>query len=158
VSREHTLRTRLTLPLPREQVFPFFADAANLERITPTSLRFQIVTSGPVRMEEGALIEYRLRLLGIPFGWRSAITVWDPPHEFVDEQLRGPYRVWHHRHTFRDAPGGGTEIEDEVRYALPFQPVGELALPLVRLQLRRIFDFRQREVARILMEQRAHGA
>ena len=139
--RLHVFRTSIELPLPRERVFPFFADAANLEVITPPELRFRIVSPRPIVMEEGALIRYRLRLLGIPFGWLTRITEWDPPHAFVDEQLQGPYRVWIHRHVFTEVPGG-TRINDEVCYALPLFPVGELASPLVAFQVRRIFAYR----------------
>ena len=141
----------MVVPLPIDRVFPFFAAAENLERITPASLRFSIRTPLPVRMAAGALIDYRLRLLGVPFGWKTRITVWDPPREFVDEQIAGPYRVWRHRHRFT-AVDGGTEIDDRVEYALPLWPFGEAALPLVRLQLRRIFAHRQRAVRRLLLE------
>jgi ligand-binding SRPBCC domain-containing protein len=130
-------------------VFPFFADEANLEVITPPELRFEILTPAPIDMRAGALIRYRLRLMGVQFGWLTRITHWDPPHEFVDEQLRGPYRTWVHRHRFSDVPGG-TLIEDEVTYSLPFFPFGEIAAPVVRLQVGRIFAFRTGAIRRAL--------
>jgi ligand-binding SRPBCC domain-containing protein len=145
----HVVRASMTLERDRDEVFAFFAAAENLERITPSSLRFEIVTPRPIEIRQGALIEYRLKLLGIPFRWLTEITVWDPPHEFVDEQLKGPYRLWRHRHTFREVEGG-TEIEDVVQYGLPFPPLGDLALPLIRRELRRIFAHRQEAVARLL--------
>lgn len=147
---EHLMMTEQTLPLPLDAVFPFFADPANLERITPPELRFSILTPLPISMGEGTLIDYRLRLLGIPFDWRSAITRWDPPHLFVDEQLRGPYRLWIHSHRFAER-AGQTTISDEVRYALPLRPLGEFAHPAVRTQLQRIFAFRARAIREILL-------
>ena len=155
--RLHVLETSMVVPLPIGQVFPFFAAAENLERITPRSLRFSILTPLPVEMREGALIDYRLRLMGLPFGWKTEITKWDPPHEFVDEQLSGPYRVWRHRHRFREVDGG-TEIEDRVEYALPLGPLGLVALPLVKLQLRGIFGHRQRVVRDLLMAEERDDA
>jgi len=136
----HHFRTSATLPLPRERVFPFFADAANLERITPPELRFRIITPA-VDMREGALIRYSLGLFGVRFQWLTRIALWNPPHEFVDEQLKGPYKKWVHTHRFRDHHGH-TVIDDEVEYALPFQPFGEVVAPLVHAQVRRIFRYR----------------
>jgi ligand-binding SRPBCC domain-containing protein len=141
----------MSVPLLREEVFAFFANAANLERITPPELRFRILTPQPIPVHEGALIDYGLRLFGVPLRWQALISRWEPPVGFVDEQLRGPYRVWEHTHRFRDGGGGVTIVEDVVRYGMPFAPLGEIFHPAVRLQLERIFRYRRAAVRACLL-------
>jgi len=138
--RIREFQAEIWLPLPPEELFPFFADAANLDAITPKWLHFRIVTPQPVEMREGALIDYKLRVHGLPLRWRTLIREWNPPHHFVDEQLRGPYRQWIHRHTF-EPQNGGTLARDIVHYAVPFDFI---AHPLfVRRDIERIFAYRQ---------------
>ena len=145
----YTLEREQLIDRPRAEVFAFFADAANLERITPGFLRFRIATPQPITIAEGTLIDYRLSLFGIPFGWRTRIERFEPSSCFVDTSLKGPYRVWNHTHTFSDAPGG-TRMTDRVVYALPFGPLGMLAhAVMVRRMLGAIFDFRARTIAEI---------
>ncbi len=152
----HTFTTSMSLPLPRDQVFAFFAEATNLQRITPPELGFEIVTPPPIDLREGTRIEYRLHLFGVPFAWQSEIQRWHPPEAFVDVQRRGPYKHWVHTHRFREEDGA-TIIEDEVHYALPYWPLGELVSPPVRLQLARIFRYRQQAIRRYLVDgQREH--
>ena len=145
----HVLEREQLLPHPVDRVFPFFAEARNLERITPPLLGFELVGDEPAEMRAGAIIQYRLKLHGLPVDWLTRIDEWEPGVRFVDQQLLGPYRLWHHTHTF-EPRGEGTLMRDTVRYALPLWPLGELALPLVRRDLRRIFDFRRDRVGALL--------
>jgi ligand-binding SRPBCC domain-containing protein len=133
-------KTELWLPLPPEALFPFFADAGNLDAITPSWLNFRIVTPPPIAMRAGTLIDYKLRVRGLPLRWRTLIKEWQPPHRFVDEQVRGPYRQWIHTHTF-EPRDGGTLARDVVQYSVPCDFI---AYPLfVRRDIGKIFDFRQ---------------
>lgn len=139
----HRLCQTVDLPRPIEQVFPFFADAFNLERLTPSFLRFRVLTPAPIHMRAGLVIDYRLLIRMLPVRWRSLITVWDPPHRFVDVQILGPYRWWHHEHRFEVIPGG-TRVTDEVEYAVPGGALVERLL--VRPDIERIFAFRHRQL------------
>jgi ligand-binding SRPBCC domain-containing protein len=152
----HTLTREQHLDRPPAEVFPFFAEARNLEEITPSALHFRVVTPEPIEMGTGTLIEYRLRLRGVPVDWLTRIERWEPGVAFVDTQLAGPYRLWHHTHTFEER-SGGTLMRDVVRYALPLWPLGELAAPLVRRELDAIFDFRRQAVAGLLATDGASG-
>ncbi|HEV3341790.1 MAG TPA: SRPBCC family protein [Pirellulales bacterium] len=138
------------VPRTRNEVFAFFSDAKNLEQITPSFLRFHILLADAhAPVFEGMLIDYRLRLGGVPFRWQSRIESFDPPRGFVDVQTRGPYRFWRHVHTFEEI-AGGTRISDEVDYQLPLALLGSLAHALfVRRTLERIFDYRQATVRRL---------
>ena len=152
---DHILRCSLHLAVPRTRAFAFFADAENLARITPPELAFSIRTPLPIVLATGALIDYTIGLHGIPMRWRTRIQRWVPGEEFVDEQLRGPYAKWVHRHSFRDDGVGGTIIDDEVQYRLPFGALGDLVHPVVRAQLRRIFTYRGTAVRRLLGDTRS---
>lgn len=133
-------RSELWLPRPVEEVFPFFADAHNLEALTPPFLRFRVESPAPMVMAPGARIDYRLRIHGIPVRWQSEITVWDPPRRFVDEQRKGPYKAWIHTHTFTPRDGG-TLVEDEVWYDVPGGAlVNEF---FVRRDVAKIFAYRE---------------
>jgi ligand-binding SRPBCC domain-containing protein len=143
----HVLERDQILPGSRDEVFSFYADAFNLEAITPPWLGFRVVTPGPIEMEAGTLIEYRLKLHGLPVRWLTRIEIWEPGRRFVDAQVSGPYRVWRHTHFFEDHPDG-TCVRDSVSYEIPLGPLGELAHRLfVRRDLAQIFDYRHRAVA-----------
>lgn len=138
-----TFQSELWLPQPPEAVFAFFADARNLEQITPPFLRFEVLTPAPILMRAGTLIDYRLRVHGFPIRWQTEITEWNPPHRFTDRQLRGPYTLWHHTHTFSDQ-NGGTNCCDEVRY----RPRGGSLVNLlfVRRDIEKIFAYREQQL------------
>ena len=147
--KTHTQTAELWLPQPRDLVFTFFADARNLESITPPLLHFEIVTPSPIVMRVGTRIDYRLRLHGIPLRWQSEITTWDPPFRFVDEQRRGPYRQWIHTHEFVEQ-SGGTLCRDHVVYAVPGGRIVNWLL--VRRDVEQIFAYRQSVLRRRLSE------
>jgi ligand-binding SRPBCC domain-containing protein len=143
--RAFELRREIWIPQPPDSVFDFFSRAENLERITPPWLRFRILTPSPIAMRRGALIEYALRLHGLPIRWQTRIEEWDPPLGFVDVQVKGPYLLWRHTHRFVPA-NNGTTVIDRVEYALPFGFVGGVVHRLqVRRDLERIFDYRERQ-------------
>lgn len=141
----HIFRDLMVLPHGLEDVFHFFSDAANLEAITPPELCFRIITPTPIIMDADTVIDYRLKLFGIPFQWTARIRLWEPPHRFVDEQLKGPFRLWIHTHRFQERDGS-TQIADEVRYALPLWPLGEGFYPLTHRLIERIFRFRKKAI------------
>lgn len=142
----------LWLPLQREEIFSFFADAANLESITPPWVNFQTLTPTPIEMKPGTLIDYRIKIHGLPVKWRTRINAWEPPYRFVDEQLRGPYRKWVHEHTFVEKDGG-TLCADRVEYAVPG---GWLIDKLfVRRDVERIFAYRRERIVELLIK---HGS
>lgn len=142
----HVLERTQRLLAPVDLVAPFFEAPANLALITPPWLAFRIATPGPIEMREGARIDYTLRVMGLPLRWRTRISLYERGRRFVDEQERGPYRVWRHLHEF-EPDGGGTLVRDRVEYEVGYGPLGELAHWLyVARSLRRIFDYRARVV------------
>ena len=143
---EFRLVAEQILPGQQADVFSFFADAFQLERITPDWLHFAVLASRPLDIQAGTLIDYRLRLHGLPLRWKTRIRDWEPPFRFVDEQLKGPYRRWHHEHTFLEA-GPNTVVRDIVDYRVPG---GALIHRLfVKHDLRKIFRFRQEALCRL---------
>ncbi|MCA9310239.1 MAG: SRPBCC family protein [Phycisphaerales bacterium] len=141
--RGYLLETGVLLPRRREEIFPFFADARNLEELTPSYLRFEIVTPPPIEMAEGCIIDYRLKVHGIPLKWKTEITAWEPSERFKDEARRSPYRWWRHEHRFEERDGG-TWCTDRVEYAVPGGPL--IHTLFVKRDVRRIFEFRQQKL------------
>ncbi len=140
---DYRLDAEVWLPKPVDEVFPFFSDAHNLEEITPPMVRFNVLTPKPIPMQAGTLIDYKLRIRGVPVRWTTKIVAWEPNQRFVDEQLKGPYAKWHHEHRFV-AKDGGTLCTDTVHYALPLGVLGSVAHRLiVKNDVRKIFEYRQ---------------
>jgi len=133
------LKREIVVPAPRDEVFEFFGAPENLQELTPPMLSFEIKSVSERPLRAGTLIKYRIKVRGLPMGWTTLISRWDPPHAFVDEQLSGPYRKWHHTHTFEDHPDG-TLVRDEVQYAMWGGRL--IHFLFVERDLKRIFDFR----------------
>ena len=151
--RVHVFHREQRLSGSPDAVFAFFADARNLETITPPLLRFRLLTPDPIEMRAGTFLQYALRLRGVPVRWDTLIQSWQPPRRFVDVQVRGPYRLWHHTHELVALPAGGTLMRDTVRYAIGGGPLGELARrALVVRDLEAIFAFRAERVPALLAE------
>ena len=141
------LKTDQKIQKPQDELFSFFSDAHNLAEITPPWLHFRVLTPAPIEMKVGTLIDYRLKLRGIPIRWQSEITAWNPPHAFVDEQRRGPYRRWIHMHTFVPV-SDGTLVRDEVEYAV----FGGLLIQkfFVAPDLEKVFAYRSQKLKELL--------
>lgn len=146
--REELFLAVQDLPAPREQVFAFFSDPANLEALTPPWLAFEVLTPAPLPRGEGAVFDYRIRVRGLPVRWRTLIEAFVPGERFVDRQIAGPYALWHHTHRFEDLPGGGTRMTDQVRYRLGWGLPGRIVTALwVRRDVARIFAYRRKALA-----------
>lgn len=148
--KPHVLETKTIIKRPLNEVFSFFSKAENLNELTPPELHFKILTPLPIQMNKGIFIEYRIKLNGIPFNWKTLISAWEPPHRFVDEQIKGPYVRWHHTHSFRSVDENTTEMIDRVEYLSP----GWVLEPLinsvfVRKKVEAIFAYREQKLMAI---------
>ena len=146
--------SRLWLPRHITEVFDFFSNALNLEELTPASLQIHVLTPSPIHIQQGTVIDYSLKIRGIPLRWRSKISVWDPPHRFIDEQLRGPYRRWIHEHRFSEH-AGGTTCEDSVKYA----PLGGAFINklFVEQEVRQIFAYRSQRLLALFPDSKTNA-
>jgi ligand-binding SRPBCC domain-containing protein len=148
----HTLYREQWVPRPLDEIFAFFSNPSNLEILTPAWLKFKILTPGPVTIATGTHIQYRLSWHGIPLRWTTEITRWNPPVDFEDVQLSGPYKLWRHVHRFQ-AHSGGTQMTDIVEYALPFGLLGRVAHAMqVRRNVEKIFDYRHESIEQMFGE------
>ena len=145
----YTLESNQFINKPIEEVFQFFSKPENLSVITPAKLGFKILSPNPIKMEVGRLIDYNIYLLGIPIHWRTLITDYEPPNMFVDQQIKGPYAMWHHTHTFHKVKGG-VEIKDRVVYSIPFGYLGRLLNYLwIKRDLNNIFLHRKKVIDKL---------
>lgn len=145
--KEEILIASQEVSATREEVFAFFSNPANLQRLTPPWVGFQILTPQPLPQGEGAIFEYRIKVHGLPLRWRTLIETWEPGKKFVDRQIQGPYALWHHTHTFEDLPMGGTRLRDRVRYRVGFGLFGRLLAGFIRRDVERIFAYRKQVIA-----------
>lgn len=147
LKKGYQLKAETLVPRPRSEVFAFFSDAFQLENLTPPFLKFSVLTPKPIDMKPGILIDYQLKVRGIPMRWQSRISVWEPENRFVDEQIKGPYKYWHHEHLFEDHEEG-TRIIDLVQYDVP---LGFLVHPVfVKPDLQKIFGYRLKVIREVL--------
>ena len=151
---EYILERKQMIERPIAEVFEFFADAGNLEKITPPELNFKIISPQPIDIKKGAFIDYKLKLRGIPITWKTEITQWNPPNNFVDTALKSPYKQWIHLHTFETGEAGETIMRDKVRYRLPLEPLGDIAHFYVKKELAYIFDYRCKVIEEIFKGQK----
>lgn len=148
----HLLERSQRVEVPIELAFAFYGNSDNLEPLTPPWLHFEVTTPRPLTLRSGALLDYRLRLHGVPVRWTTLIETWEPPLRFIDSQTKGPYSLWEHTHLFEPDGDGATIIHDCIRYAIPLGPLGAIAHRLfVRRDLERIFDYRRDAVAERLV-------
>lgn len=133
-----------------DYVFSFFSKAENLQKITPPRLGFNILTPFPIEMRRGSIIDYYIKILFMPVRWRTIITNYEPPYQFIDQQLNGPYSFWHHTHTFNEVDGG-TLIKDHVKYIVPFGFLGRLINNIwIKKDLKNIFDYRKDKIKQLI--------
>lgn len=152
--KRYTLRREQIIEKPRAEIFSFFEKPENLAKITPPSMRFKVLTPGPITMAAGALIDYTITIFGVRRRWTTQIAAYDPPHGFIDVQLRGPYSFWRHVHRFEDV-AGGTRVSDNIEYIVPYGLLGRLVHAIfIKRQLECIFDYRARKIRDIFARDR----
>lgn len=151
--KTYEINTTQFIDKPLETVFHFFSKPENLEQMTPKNLSFKILTPKPIKMEKGALIDYTIRIVVIPIHWRSYVSKYYPPYEFVDEQVKGPYAFWHHTHTFKEVDGG-VEIKDRVKYAIPMGILGRFIHAIyIKNDLKKIFTHRKIAIENVFLHE-----